>query len=587
MKDRNEILDNYKWDINSFKTEEEINHALNIYEEMTNDAQKYYGKFTNPDMFFAYFYDNLKENILVSNLYHYAMNMQSIDGNNTEIKKLIEKLDIIAAKNSKAYSYVEPQLSKLSTKYLKQLLLDPRSKDIENTIKHLIKAKKHKIDEKTSKVISNLNRSFNDSSSIFDILTDLEMPFEDALDKDNIQHKVSDATYGELISSKDRVLRKNAFSSLMNGYGKFNQTLTALYTKDVKYHTDFAKLYNYKTLLDETLFDYIPESVFKNNIKIVEKNIPILQDFINTLKTNYDFDDFSYYDLFVDEKINGNITVEAGQKIMLSSLAPLGEDYKQKVNKKLNDKSIDYMPNKGKTSGAYCSNSYGAKTLILMNWLNDFNSVSTLTHEMGHCINAEYFNETQPYHKADISIFAAEIASTVNEILLNQHMQKTCKPEEKVFYIKEFLNDVRSTIFRQTLFTEFELYAYSCIENELPITNEDLNKKYYELNQKYYGTSCILPEELKYEWSRIPHFYRPYYVFAYSTGLLTAISIAKRILNEKDYHEKYIKFLKNGTNKKPVEILKEIGINLTTEKPFNDAFDFIKEQLIEYKNLCK
>jgi len=586
MKNRNEIPEQYKWKLTHFKTEEDINNTLKLLDKSTQNASKYNGKFNDPEMFFDYFYSNIEDNIKIHQLYHYVSNMQSIDGNNQEIKKLIERIEIAAAKNSKAYSYVEPQLNKLSTKYLKELKSDPRAKDIENEINRLIISKKHRIDEKTSKVISDLNRSFNDTSSIFDILTDLEMPFEDAIDSNKQSHKVSDSTYGSLISSTDRNLRKTAFSSLMNGYGKFNQTLTALYTKDVKCNIDFAKLYNYNTLLEETLFDYIPKKVFENNIKVVEKNIPVLQDFINTLKTTYNFNDFAYYDLFVDKKINGEISIEEGQKLMLNALAPLGSDYTQKVKQKLNDNSIDYLPNKGKTSGAYCSHCYNAKTLILMNWLNDFNSVSTLTHEMGHCINAEYFNEAQPYHKADISIFAAEIASTVNEILLNQYMQKTCSPEHKAYYIKEFLNDVRSTIFRQTLFTEFELYAYSSIENENPITNEDLNDKYYELNKKYYGTSCILPDELKYEWSRIPHFYRPYYVFSYSTGLLTAISICQKILDNENYYKSYIKFLKNGTNKKPVEMLKEIGINLTTEKPFESAFEFIKKQLAEYKILC-
>ena len=587
MKLRSEIPEQYKWDIGLFKNKEEIERVLSHFEYFTNDVKKYYGKFNDPEVFFDYFYRDIEKTKEIYKLYHYIGNMLSINGSDPEMKKLEERIEILSAKQSKAFSFVGPQMSKLSIKYLKNLLKDPRSKEIENEIKELIISKKHKIDEKTSKVISDLNRSFNDTSSIFDILTDLEMTFDDALDSDGKTHKVTDATYLQLISSKDRTLRKNGFSSLMNGYGKFNQTMTALYTKDIKSDVDFAKLYNHKSVLDKTLFNYVPESVFRNNIKAVENNIPILQEFVSVLNKNSGLKDFAYYDLFTDEKINGDISIEQGKELILSALAPLGEEYVNLVKEKLSDKSIDYLPNKDKTSGAYCSNCYEAKTLILMNWINNFDSVSTLIHEMGHCINAEYFNRYQPYYKAGISIFAAEIASTVNEILLNQYMLKTCKQEEKAYYLKEFLNQVRSTIFRQTLFTEFELYAHEEIENEQPITHEELNQKYYELNQKYYGKACVLPEELKYEWSRIPHFYRPYYVFSYSTGLITAISIVNKILNEKDFYKKYIYFLKNGTNKKPVEILKEIGINLTTEKPFNEAFKFIQKQLNEYKKLCK
>lgn len=587
MQLRKEISDKYKWNIDSVKNNEDIERILTHFDHFINKANYYYGNFNKPEVFFNFYYQDMDKTIEIDKLYHYITNMQSIDGTNLEITKLQERIEIILAKYNKVYSFVEPQLSKLSIKYLKELLKDPRAKNIENDIKTLIISKKHKIDEKTSKIISDLNRSFNDSSSTFNIFTDLEMPFDDALDKDNNSHKVCDSTYGQLISSKDRVLRKNAFNSLMKGYGKFNQTLTSLYTKDIKQDVDFAKLYNYTSVLDKILFNYLPESVFKNNIKAVENNIDVLQDYVSLLNRNSNLNDFSYFDLFEDEKINNNISIEEGQQIILAALAPLGEEYINIVKTKLNDKSIDYLPCKNKTSGAYCSNCYDAKTLILMNWLNNYDSVSTLIHEMGHCINAEYFNKHQNYYKAGITIFSAEIASTVNEILLNQYMQRTCKAEEKAYYIREFLNMVRSTIFRQTLFTEFELYAHESIENEQPLTHDDLNKKYYELNKKYYGTTCILPDDLKYEWSRIPHFYNAYYVFCYSTGLLTAISIVQNILKNPEYSKKYIHFLKNGTDKKPIDILKEIDINLTEIEPFNKAFDFIRNQLNEYKLLCK
>ena len=269
---------------------------------------------------------------------------------------------------------------------------------------------------------------------------------------------------------------------------------------------------------------------------------------------------------------------------MLKALSPLGEDYIKMVERKLNDKSIDFMPNLNKDSGAYCSDMYDCKTLFLMNWTDDFNSLSTLVHEMGHCINAELFNASQPQEKAGITIFSAEIASTVNEILLNEYMLKNSKTKkEKLYYLNEFLEQVRSTIFRQTLFSEFELYSHTQIENETPITYEDLNNKYFELCKKYYGNSCILPKNLKFEWSRIPHFYRSFYVYSYSTGLLTAICIAKRILNNKEYTKNYIKFLQNGISRPAVEVLKEIDVDLTTDKPFIEAFEFIKNRLHEYK----
>lgn len=587
MELRKNIPEEFKWNIGLFKTNEEIEHVINLIEESTKEANKYYGKFNDKEVFFDYFYSNLDKTILIQQLYFYVSNNLSVDGDNTEIKKLIQRIEIVATKNEQAYSFVSPQLSKLSTKYLNELLLDPRSKDIENIIKSLIISKKHSIDEKTSKVVADLSMSFSDTSSIFDILSDMEIPFLDAVDSTGKHYPVKEPNYKEYISSKDRVLRESAFNSIMNGYGNFNKTLANLYIKDIQSDNAFVKLNKFKTLLEKTLFDYVPKKVFENNIKFVTKNINLLQDFVATTAKTSGIENFSYFDLFTDEKISGNITVDQGKEIMLKALSVLGEEYVSKVKQKLNDKSIDYLPNKDKTSGAYCSNCYNAKTLILLNWVNDFDSVSTLCHEMGHCINAEYFNSAQPYFKAEIPIFSAEIASTVNEILLNQYMLKNCNKTEQTYYLKEFLNQVRSTIFRQTLFTEFELYAHEQVEQEIPITHEELNAKYYELNQKYYGSSCVLPENLKYEWSRIPHFYRPYYVFSYSTGLITAISIAQKLLTEKDFKDKYIYFLKNGSNKKPVDILKEIGIDLTTNKPYEDAFKFVKLQLEKYRSLCK
>ena len=358
--------------------------------------------------------------------------------------------------------------------------------------------------------------------------------------------------------------------------------------KDIELDKFNCELTNYKDLLTkQLLLNDIPKAVFDNIIKETNNNIPLLQDYVKTQAKISKNKNFAYYDLFEDNKIGGKISIEEAKNLILEALAPLGEDYLAIAKRKLNDKTIDFLPNENKYSGAYCANCYGADTVILMNYLYDFNSVSTLIHELGHCVNAEYFIATQPFEKAEITIFAAEIASIVNEILLSQHLLKTATEKQKSYYLHKFLDDARSTIYRQVLFSEFELYAHQAIENEQPITYANLNKCYANLNKKYYGKSCKLPDELQYEWSRIPHFYTPYYVYAYATGMVTAITIASKLLTEKDFANKYITFLKNGTNKNPVEMLKEIGIDLTTSAPYKTAFKFIEKQLNEYKCLNK
>ena len=587
MKTRNQIEEIYKWDIGLFKTEKEINSAFSDLEFLTKELPKFNGKFNNKEMFFEYFLNYKEQMLNIGRLSYYIGNTLNTDVTNVEMLKLNQKFDILYSKYQKATSFIKPQLDDLNLDYLNTLLKDSRSKDLENEIKEIIRNKPHKIDEKTSYVLSLVNNSFENSENVFEVLTNSEIKFADAENSKGKKVKVTENNYGNYLIQQDRKLRETAFNSIMNGYSHFNKTLSELFIKDLKAKNDDVELFKFNNLLELKLFDEnIPSVVYNKNIEIVNKNIKLLQDYIKTFKTKSNIKDLAYYDLFVNNKLKSTITLDKAHKIMLSALTPLGDEYVSLVNKKLNDKSIDYLPNLNKRGGAYCSNYYSAKTLILMNWTNDYNSLSTLCHEMGHCINAEYFNNYQPMEKAGITIFAAEIASTVNEILLNQYMLKNSKTKkEKEFYVKEFLNDVRSTIFRQTLFSEFEYFAHTSIEKEQPITYKELNEKYYELNKKYYGNSCKLPKNLQYEWSRIPHFYSPYYVYCYSTGLLTAITIANRILKDGSYAEQYIKFLKNGTNKPPVEILQEIGIDLTTNKPFDDAFNFIKEQLDIYKSL--
>lgn len=586
MKKRNQINEKYKWDIELFKTKEEIESAFKDLVFLTQEFPKYNGKFTDKEMFFKYYLSYKKQRMNIEHLSFFISNTLNTDISDVEMLKLSQQFDVLYSKFIKATSFIAPQINDLSVEYLNELLQDERSKDLDVEIKSIIRNKPHKIDEKTAKVLSIVNNSFENSEAIFEVLTNSELKFEDATNSKGKKVKVDETSYSNFMSSSDRTLRETAFNSIMNGYSKFNKTLSELFIKNLKSCNDNLSLYNYNTLLEQCLFaDEIPTIVYEQNIKNVNNNIKLLQNYIKCFKQKSKLDNFCYYDLFVNNQINQKITIEKAQNIMLSALAPLGDEYVNHVKRKLKDKSIDYFPNLNKRGGAYCSNDYAAKTLILMNWNDDYNSLSTLCHEMGHCINAEYFNNAQPYEKAGITIFAAEIASTVNEILLNQYMLKNAKSnKEKEFYVKEFLNDVRSTIFRQTLFSEFEYFAHTTIEQDNPLTYKELNEKYYELNKKYYGTSCKLPKNLQYEWSRIPHFYSPYYVYCYSTGLITAISIANRILKDNSYSNEYIKFLKNGVSKPPIEILQEIGIDLTTNKPFDDAFNFIKEQLNIYKS---
>ena len=589
MKKRNQISKEYKWDLSSYiKNDEEIDQIFKRMENLTDILPKYKGKLQNSNILYERLEKYKDDFVSMAKLAHFISHNLNVDSSDTKMLMLEQKFNNLYTRLSEANSYFVPQLYELPEKYLKSLLQDKRFSDYDNLIKEIIKLKPHKIDEKTNELLSKMSNFLGNNENIHSILVDSEIKFDDALDKTGKSKKVDNSTYPKYLRGNDDILRKNAFNSRMTAFSRLNKTFSELYLKDIEYDKFLSKLTNYSNLLESVLLeDDIPKEVFNNIIKFTEKYIPLLQDYCKTRAKISKNKKFAYYDLFEDSKNNSKISLDQAKEMIINALKPLGEEYLEYLNRKLNDNSIDYFPNENKNSGAYCSHCYGAKTVVLTNYIYNYNSVSTLCHELGHCINAEYFLNAQPYEKANISIFAAEIASTTNEILLNQYMSDSAKKKDKSYYLHHFLDDVRSTIFRQIIFTEFELYAHQKIENNEPITYEDLNNYYLDLNKKFYGKSLIIPDKLQYEWMCVPHFYSPFYVFTYATGLVTAIAIADKILSDNEFYKSYINFLKNGTNRPAIDVLKEIGIDLTSDQPYEIAFNFIKKQLELYKSLNK
>lgn len=584
MKTREQIDEKYKWDIEFFN-DAQIENVFKIFEKLTKELPKYKGQLGDKEKLFEYWFKFKKEFIEIDKLSFYLGNAQNVDNSNTKILKLITRFTNASQKLGEATSFAVPQLYELDDEYLNSLLKDERFKDANNFIKNIIKFKPHKLDEKSTDLLAKINKSLNQNADIFEIINNSELTFEDALDGKGKPHKVDNASFGELVSSTDRTLRTNAYNSMIKGFANFNKTFACLLLGDMESDYALAKLRKYNSVLEEGLLgDDVPQAVFDKNIEEVNKNLKIMHEYLKICAKKSGLKDFSTIDLYEDKKIGGKMTVEKAQEILLKVVEPLGADYVKNVKRKLADKSIDYMPNKNKRTGGYSSDCYGAKSVILMNWTFDYDALSTLCHEMGHCINSEYYVAAQPREKAGIIIPLAEIASTVNEILLTNYMLKTCKPKDKAYYLSQFLETVRGTIFSQTLYTEFELFAHNAVEKEIPITYEDLNNKYLELMKKYYGVIKV-PENAKYAWSRVPHFYTPFYVYAYSTGMITAIAIVSKLLADKNYYKKYIEFLKNGVDRNYMEILKHIDIDLTTNEPYEIAFKFIKERLKEFKNL--
>lgn len=589
MKKRSQIDEKYKWDLSSYiKDENEIEEIFEIMKKLTEILPSYSGKLGNPDILLERLTKFENDFLKIAKLAHYLSHKINEDCSNEKYLSYQNKFSILETKLNEADAYFDPQMDELDDEYLKSLLKDERFKDYDNAIKDIIKLKPHKIDEQTSKLISKMGNFLGANSGIQGILMDSEIKYENVSDGKGKIHKLDNATMPKLATSKDGILRKNTFYAKSKAWKQLNKTFAEIFLNECHQKKFFTSLRKYDSVLDGELIENdVPKQVFDNIINQVNKNIPLLQSYVKQRKKLSKNKDFATYDLIENAQNNQKITIEQAKDLILNALAPLGEDYVNFIKMKFEDKSIDYLANENKYSGGYSSDLFNHKSLILMNYTYDYDSVSTLAHELGHAINSELFNRAQPKPKADITIFAAEIASTTNEILLNLHMQKSATGKNKIYYLNNLLEDFRATVFVQTLFSEFELFVHNSISNDQPLTYADLNSKFLELYKKYYSNSCFVPKEVQYGWQPIHHFYRPYYVYTYATGMITAINIANKILTEDDFSELYIKFLQNGTSKPAVEALKEIGIDLTTGVPYENAFKFIEKQLTIYKSLCK
>lgn len=581
MKKREEIDAKYKWDLSSYVSNcDELEKNLAWLKENMIKFKDYYGKFGDKNILKEFLKFDEEFTSIYEKTGSYIGHNLSVDDSNITFLKYSQQLDYISKDIGEITAFVQPQLDDLDEEYLKELIEDSELVDYRRLFEGILRKKPHKISEYDSQFLSKMSLCFGNYAEVYDNLVTSEIQFAKVKDGKGNTHEMNEANYTKFIFSADRELRKNTLNSLMNGYGGKVKTISSLYLSDAQTSIFYSKLCKFKGVRDNCLFsEEVDECVYNTLLKNINERIDVLSEIIKLRGKYLGLEDMAYYDIMADIGENKQkYTVEQAEELVKQCTKALGDEYQAVLEEKFNQHVIDYFPNENKTSGAYSSGAYGCPSIVLMNFMEDYNSVSTLAHEIGHAMHSELSDRAQPMQLAQYVIFVAEVASTVNEILLNLHVQKTASEQEKTGLILEILDSVRSTIFRQTMFSEFEDFVYSTLENQKPLTYEDLSNHYYELNQKYYP-NIILPPELKYEWARISHFYRPYYVYKYATGLVSALCIVQNIMEDENYYKQYIKFLKSGSTKTPVELLQDIGVDLTTNKPYEKAFKFIEEQI--------
>ena len=523
-------------------------------------------------------------------LYYYANLKHDQDTTNSKYQEMLGKIKNLINKYEELDAYSNPELMRVDYSLIKDFYKqEPKLKEYEFILENIYRFKKHILDDDTEKLLSSLSKVFDKSAETFEMLTDADMKFGMITDEKGHEVELTESNYRVFLQSKDRNIRKKAFEQLLGKYSEFKNTISSTFAGNVDMLTTLAKLKHYRSSLEASLFsDNVSPKVYNNLIDTINDNLNVIYKYFDLKKKFLKLDEFHLYDQYVDlvKENTKEYHFEEGKKIVLNALSVLGEDYVNNLNKAFDERWIDVYNNVGKRSGAYSSGFYDTKPYVLLNYENTLNDVSTLAHELGHSMHTYYSCLNNSYQYSKYTIFVAEVASTVNELLLNLYLlNNTSDKEEKKYILSNLMDLFKATLYRQTMFAEYERDMHLKNEKGEVLTNELLCNEYYKLNLKYFGPDVVVDDLIKYEWERIPHFYYDFYVYKYVIGLSCACFIVDGILNKKDKAlENYLKFLSSGGSDYPINELKIAGIDVTKKEVIESAikmFDGFIDQFIE------
>jgi oligoendopeptidase F len=485
-------------------------------------------------------------------------------------------------------SYITPELTELPTEKLEALKKDKRFADYDVSIDELIRDKSITLSKKEEKLLSEMRLFSGNSGEVFIMFDNADVKFDPIEDEEGNKIEMSYGVYSMMMQNPNQEMRRKAFESMFNAYKNYINTLAVNYGGNVKKNWFFAKIRGFNTALDYSMYnENVPSTCYKKLLEAVDKGTAPLHRYIALRKRMLGID-LNMYDLHVPiiKAQNLALPYEEAVETVKEALKVMGKEYSDILASAFNDGWIDVYENKGKRSGAYSWGCYGVHPFVLLNYHETTHDIFTIAHELGHALHSYYSNANQCEEKAGYKIFVAEIASTVNEVLLLKHLLKTATGEFRKYLLSYYLDMFRTTLFRQTMFSEFEVAAHTMVESGVPVTADALSNAYYELNKKYYGEAVNHNDLIRYEWARIPHFYRSYYVYKYATGITTAVTIANNILTYgEEYFNKYRKFLSAGGSLAPLDIIRLADVDLETSAPFEKAMEEFDKTLKELEEL--
>lgn len=527
----------------------------------------------------------------LSKLSVYARMRFDQDTTDSTYQTMSAKIGSLGVKIGAASAFVEPEILSYSKEQL-----EAAEKENERTayygrkIEEMLRGQEHTLDAEKEELLAAAGDMAEAPDDIFSVLMNADMKYPDIVLEDGTHLPLTNSTYISYMESPDRAVREGAFKTLYGQIASLKNTFAAIYRGNLKQAKFYAQSRKYSSARAMYLADSnVPESVYDNLLSAVHEALPMMYRYVAVRKKVLGVDKLHMYDVYTPIVAAQNQTYEFEQakQMVLEALKPMGEDYLSHAREGLENRWIDIYPNKGKKGGAYSWGCYDSQPFILLNYTKNLDSVFTLIHEMGHSIHSYYSRTAQDYAYSDYKIFVAEVASTCNEcLLMHDLLEKTTDKEQRKYLLNHYLDSFKGTLFRQTMFAEFEKNAHEYCAQGKPLTAEALSQMYLELNQKYFGPDMEKDEEIAYEWMRIPHFYTPFYVYQYATGYSAAVALSAKILKEgKPAVDAYMSFLKGGESKDPIDLLKMAGVDMTTEKPVADALALFGELVAELEAL--
>ncbi|MBO7748259.1 oligoendopeptidase F [Paenibacillus sp. MWE-103] len=560
--------------------------------EQMKGVEAYQGKLSDPARLKACFQLEDDLSLKVERLYVYANMKHHEDTAEPNFQALSEKSKKLSVETGEALSFVTPEVLSLSDEALNAMIENPDLAKYRQTLEEMRRQKAHVLSKSEEALLAQVGNISQAPGTIFSMLNNADLKFPKVRDENGEEIELTQGRYIQFLESKNREVREGAFKAMYETYGKLKNTIASTLNANVTKNIFYARARKYPSALEMSLYgDNIPKEVYTNLIGTIHKHLPLMHRYMELRKKLLKVDELHMYDLFaplVDE-FKMDITYEQAKATVKDSLKPLGEDYLNVLQDGFDKSWIDVYENEGKRSGAYSWGAYGTHPYVLLNHKDNLNSMFTLTHEMGHALHSYYSDTNQDYRDAQYTIFLAEVASTLNEALLMDYMlKKSTDPKEKMYLLTYYADQFRTTVFRQTMFAEFEKIIHERAESGESLTPQDFSKIYYDLNKLYYGDGMVIDKDIEMEWARIPHFYTSFYVFKYATGFSAATSFSKQILEEgAPAVERYLGFLQSGGSDYSINILKKAGVDMSSPQPIEEAMSVFESLIEQMEQLTK